>query len=246
MAIKVLNRGNNTSTDLTLLYNFLLENQSSTFLRDMTIEYGGSSGDPLTITSTNGSKSSIFKIQLKSASLSSQEVIRYTTNGLYWTTSTYAASGTRYSGCFLKAAILCNNGFILHLRGLNNSAYQSSGYTETTGIAVTIDNHDQISIIRTHQYLPSDTSFTLQDEYWSTISSTSTTSNSILIKPRYISNRTCLSPLASAADDPDEYLPYAYVATATQLASEGITAVRINNVDYITNGMWYIRDTPIE
>lgn len=246
MAIKVFSLGNNTNTSLRSFRDFLLENQSSTFLRDMTIECDGSSGDPLTITSTNDNKSSIFKIQLRSANTLSQEVIRYTTNGSYWTTNTYSASGSRYSGCFLKAAILCNNGFILHLRGLYNASVSSSGYTETTGIAVTIDNHNQISIIRTHQYLPSGTSFTLQDEYWSTISSTSTTSNSILIKPRYISNRTCLSPLASSADDPDEYLPYAYVATATQLASEGITAVRINNVDYITNGMWYIRDTPIE
>ena len=245
MAIKVFTLGNNTSTSLRSFRDFLLENQSSTFLKDMTIECEGATGDPLTITSTNGSKSSVFKIQLRSGTGSTQEVIRYTTNGSYWTTNTYTASTSRYSACYLKAAILCDNGFILHLRGLNNTTTTSSGYTESTGVAVTIDNHDQVSVIRTHQYLPSGTSFTLQDEYWSTITSTSTTSNSMLVKPRYISNRTCLSPLASSADDPDEYLPYAYVATATQLASEGITAVRINGVDYITNGEWYIRDNPI-
>lgn len=249
MAIKVLNRGNNTSTDLTLLYNFLLENQNGTFLENMTISYDTSTTPPeLTIVSANGTTRFRFKCDAI-AHHSGSEVTRYTTNGYYYANSTYASANTRYCSCYLKAVILCRNGLIFHFRGgynWNGSSTSSNTYTESVGIALTVDNHGELAYLKTTQYLPADTSFIVSNNYWYAISSTSSTGQQLCGNTRYGSNRTCLAPIATAAQDPDEYLPYAYVATASQLASEGLTAVRINGVDYITNGTWYIRDTPIE
>lgn len=246
MAIKVLNRGNNTSTDLTLLYNFLLENQNGTFLENMTISYESSVSPPvLTIVSVNGTTRFQFKCDAITAHIGS-EVTRYTTNGYYYANSTYASTNSRYCACFLKAVILCSNGLIFNFRGAYNWTSSNSGtYTESVGIALTVDNHGELACLRTSQYLPSDTSFNVSNNYWYAISSTASTGQQLCGNTRYGSNRTCLAPIATAAQDPDEYLPYAYVATASQLASEGLTAVRINGVDYITNGTWYIRDGEI-
>lgn len=245
MAIKVIDRGNNTNTNLSLFYDFLVQNKSSTFLNTMTFTYTAGNGNPLTITSANGS--STFKIQLAASSKGvDNEVTRYTTNGYYFANITYTSSTTCYSGCYLQSAILCDNGIIFNLRGYNSASSASANYIRNTiGIALTVDNHGELSILRTHQNLPDGTSYNMINNYWSAVSSTSTSAQTLRIETKFGSNRTCLAPIATAADDPDEYLPYAYVATSTQLAGEGLTAVRINGVDYITNGVWYIRDTPI-
>ena len=213
----------------------------------MTISYDSSTSPPeLTIVSANGTTRFRFRCDAISDHNGS-EVARYTTNGYYYANSTYASSNARYCACFLKAVILCGNGLIFNFRGAYNWGSSSTGtYTESVGIALTVDNHGELSCLRTSQYLPADTSFSISNYYWHAISSTSSSAQTLCGNTRYGSNRTCLAPIATAAQDPDEYLPYAYVATASQLASEGLTAVRINGVDYITNGTWYIRDTPIE
>lgn len=242
MAIKVFSRGNQTSTSLSLLYDFLVSNQQGTFLENMTItrtEAEGSNRENIVIASANAS----CKIQLyQRTSGTPGEVFRYTANGYYYANTTYVLSSQYYSACYLYSVILCDKGLIFDFRGLYNNTSSSYNYVHSVGIGLTVDNNGELACLRTTDYLPAQESYNMRNTEWQAISATSTTGMNTRIVTRFGTNRTALAPIPTLAENPDEYLPYAYAAIASQVANEGLQSVLINGKAYITNGVWYIKD----
>jgi hypothetical protein len=237
----------NAVTNITQFHDFLVEYKSSTFLKDMEISAVTTTSPPqITITSKNGTTT--LKILCRPEGGGSDTVFSYHANENFTSNSTTYGSGTAYwSSAFIKGAILCDKGIILHIYGM---AYASSSAAESynsLGYALTVDDNDELSVIATNNYIPVNADYVTTSNTIGIMHPLSTAKGSFRIQTQYGASQTCLSPLIPCnTSDPDARLPFAYGATQTQYPAERLGAVRLGGVDYITNGTWYIRDTPIE
>lgn len=151
---------------------------------------------------------------------------------------TWNTTDTAQRKCFVHSIMYCDNGFIL------TDKISSSNY-QVTALVMTVGSDGNLCALVNTGGAGSTTSIIPSNGYAVVCSKTSSPVNmnpstSVL----YGTNRTCLSPISvPQSEDPTLYLPYVWTATQTQLSAAGNTAVRINNNDYITNGMIYVKDS---
>lgn len=157
-------------------------------------------------------------------------------------------SWNNYGGFYIYGAIVCSNGILFKTYGRINTSsygtYYDFGFAlDKFGYLVLLT---RVQISDSYARLPADSS--CYD--WQVIGiNTPTISPTLKLKPHFGAERTALSPIipcGSYSGSEGNFLPNAYFGTQTQLSGMGLTAVRINGVDYITNGVIYIRDTPAE
>jgi len=233
----------NSNTNLTQFRSFLIEYQSSTFLKDMNIGsiYYATPTANMLITSKNGTTT--LTIQCRSATTGSSISFSYHANGNFTSDSnTYGSSGY-WSSAFIKGAILCDNGIILHIYGMSHGSSSSDSNYNSLGYALTVDDNGELSVIATNNYIPVDADYVTTSNTIGIMHPLSTAKGTFRIQTQYGASQTCLSPLIPCnTSDPDAYLPFAYGATQSQYPAERLGAVRLGGNDYITNGTWYIRD----
>lgn len=231
------------STNLSQFRNFLLEYKSSTFLKDMIIGYVSSSSLTayMTITSKNGTTT--LKIQCRTASAGSSVSFSYHANEDFtYNNNTYGASNY-WSSAYIKGAILCDNGIILHIYGMAFGSSGSAPSYNSLGYALTVDDNGELSVIATNNYIPFNADYATTSNNIGIMHPLSTAAGSFRIQTQYGASQTCLSPLIPCnTSDPNAYLPFAYGATQSQYPAERLGAIRLGGNDYITNGTWYIRD----
>lgn len=229
----------NSVTNITQFHDFLVEYKSSTFLKDMDIN--GTVAEQITITSKNGTTT--LKIQTKNAGTGSIACFSYHANENFTSASSTYGSGSYWSSAFIKGAILCDNGIILHIYGLSHGSSSSDSNYNSLGYALTVDDNGELSVIRTDNYIPVDADYVTTSNTIGIMHPLSTSKGSFRIQTQYGASQTCLSPLIPCnTSDPDAYLPFAYGATQSQYPAERLGAIRLGGNDYITNGTWYIRD----
>ena len=187
-------------------------------------------------------------LTIKYPSTTDQTVLQIMDNIGSYTTA--AKTNRNYDSNYYKfrRAIMCSNGLLFHGEGVSYSG--SSGSTNvisTPDVGFTFDkNGDPVVFYRKN---PDSSYYRLPTNVvkWQFLgTNTRSLDTYIYIQPRYSAKRTCLAPVIPDGDETNNYCPYCWTATHTQLSSEGLNAVRINDVDYITNGGIYIRDTPVE
>jgi hypothetical protein len=139
---------------------------------------------------------------------------------------------------YIVGAILCNKGLLLKYDAMNYNGQ----YIVSYAVGVTIDDDGKLAVIVTspESYIPpSNTSAISQ---WIAITSKTIAENDTACRPYFGANLTSLAPITAMAIDTNARLPYAYAAISTQLNQEGLQAISINGDNYITNGVWYIKD----
>lgn len=234
-------------TNLGQFRSFLVEYQSSTFLKDMNIGSIGYSSPTayMTITSKNGTTT--LKITCRGAASASGAIFSYHANENFTSNSNTNGGGGYWSSAFIKEAILCDNGIILHIYGMCHGSSSSSESYNSLGYALTVDDNGELSVIATNNYIPVDADYVTTSNTIGIMHPLSTSKGSFRIQTQYGASQTCLSPLIPCnTSDPNACLPFAYGATQSQYPIERLGAIRLGGADYITNGTWYIRDTPNE
>jgi hypothetical protein len=144
-------------------------------------------------------------------------------------------------GCMLRRAIMCSNGILFEFA---TSETTSAGICD---VGIVFDKNDD-PVIMFRRGMSSGTYRTpMASRDWGIYgTSTASLSPTVTILPKYGSKRTTLAPVIPEGIETENYCPNCWVASCTQLSSEGLNAVRINAVDYITNGCIYVRDIPTE
>lgn len=217
------------TASFTTFYTFLQQNKEGTFLENATITFNSESPDVLTI--SDGTAAVELKLY---ASTSSAEnyVVKLTGS-----TITSGLRATTYNGGYVKitGAMLCSTGLIFK----GESKYSSS-YTTDVYFILTVGSDGKLAVIypksgaaSTNQYSLDETNVLVYD---------STQIVTFGLKPQFDANITALAPIVSITPDNSSYLPFVQAATATQLPQVGLQAVKIDSTEYITNGVWYIKD----
>ena len=236
-----------TSADMSGLCDFLNANKSGTFLNDCTItrEVISTGLEGLYITQEDPNnpgyynKISIFTYYGGSNHRTGQYEYLDSEQTVIRTWVTPDASNNQNRR--IRELMFCDNGFMLTMHvGTNATAFCNI-------VIITIDsNGNLILMIPSSSTMPTQTG--LPTIGYHIVSNTTVTSQALTPAAIiYGTNRTCLAPIAVPfSEDPTAYLPYAWVASQTQLSAlsnPAFTGVRINNEDYITNGMIYIKDS---
>ena len=227
MAISRFQQGSG-SFDLSVFFQWLNAHKSGTFLENMTLTNSTTShtNDTITITDTD----STVKIMANQGN--HVPVLDFTAGSFNMEYGTQAASGAT---AYLVGALLCSKGLIIQYNG----SYLTYNNINNYGIAVTVDNNEKLAFIANHSLIPApDETITS----WSTGATGSTTSAQRTCRPNFQASSTSLAPITAQGNDDNLYLPYAYAAISTQLNQEGMYAVVIDGKQYISNGVWYIKD----
>lgn len=231
-------------TNITQFHDFLVEYKSSTFLKDMEISNVSSATNKAFIMITSKNGTTTLGIQSRNASGGSDTVFSYHANENFTSNNITMGSGTAYwSSAFIKGAILCDNGIILHIYGLAYDSTSSHPNYNSLGYALTVDDNGELSVIATNDYIPVNADYVTTSDTIGIMHPLSTSKGTFRIQTQYGASQTCLSPLIPCnTSDPNAYLPFAYGATQSQYPAERLGAIRLGGNDYITNGTWYIRD----
>ena len=218
---------NEPSENLSELYAFLTANKEGTFLENYALSLvtniEGTSNAKLTI------GTHLF-IQCLT-DFNKSNVVSY--SGTYTSLTFDNFTSSDRDAFQLSSAILCTNGLIL-------SGYDVTASKSICRIIITVDDSGELAVI-----LPSKSaySFSAADTDYSLMTADSTMTTVINIEPSFSSNLTSLAPAAVKAMEATRTLPFAYAALTTQLVSEGLEAVLIDGAPFITNGIWYIKDS---
>jgi len=210
------------------LYNFLNTNKAGTFLDDVTIELSEDT-TKLTISTANAT----FEISAGEIA-GTANIATFTANV---TSSLAARDGV--SGFYpvrIKGAILCNKGLIFDV---------SSDYGHSPEIALTVDNIGELAVIFKYRssFLSSGPSVSVNSISGYRITATGSSSQAtVALTPQYGARKTSLAPIVPMCNDNSISLPYAYAALHTQAPDVGLQSMRMNGSNYITNGVWYIKD----
>jgi hypothetical protein len=220
--------------NMTVFCNWLNDHKTGTFLEDMTITVITSTGtnDSVKIHDTTNGQ---YIIYTAISSYSGQLVLQYN-NGTstVCTKSTNSVSGA-YTTAYISEAILCNNGMIVKYQ--NND----SGYWYWN--CLTVDEDGKLSLIITSNgTIPHADNNASTDGSFYIYSPSSSTVPNIYLFTTYGQNKTILVPTPINTIGDVTFLPYAYASVYTELTGLGLTAVRMNNEDYITNGTFYVKD----
>ena len=217
------------STNLSAFYQWLITNKAGTFLEDVTIVNTTVShtNDRIVLSSANSD------VYIDSAIGNGAAVLQFVSGSLTFVARTEANS---YAEDYITGAILCSKGLIMQFYG---QFAQGSNYNNSYGVCVTVDNNGELAIISTTGAIPTSTT---EITTWVACAAGSTTNAQRNCRPYYQANRTALAPITAQGNDVELSLPYAYAAISTQLNQEGLYPVAINGDNYITNGVWYIKD----
>lgn len=234
---------NNNVTSISNLVSWINEHKSSPF-GDFRFVY--TQGDGLCIREDETTSSSICIID---RNITNAWIV-WIGNQIKEQQNLILTSATTAAEFTITKAIICSGGILFEVYGKNGQhSGSASTYYRSFDLGLTIDKNGRPCIIyrwykqASYARLP----LTANVTNWKILGVGFTSTDvPVTIKPIFNSNKTTLAPVVPDSSDVDNYLPYCYMATATQLPNEGLTAVRINGVDYITNGIFYIRDTPLE
>jgi hypothetical protein len=136
----------------------------------------------------------------------------------------------------IGTALLCNNGLLI-----NYSFISGSGSVVYSAIVITVDSEGDLSLIRvagTEDYHLWNTKTTML--VYSYASSKPCT---LTLTPHYCCSLTSIAAVPVICTDSSRYLPDAFSAIATQIASESINIVSLDGVLYATNGIIYLRES---
>lgn len=233
------------------LVSFLNENKTGTFLEniDITATNDGGTDFPIIVFQQvlegTGNMNQVSLLTLSSNNYKS--TVKYLVKRNDTAIINFATNDNGQSSFYkyMYDCLLCTNGLIVRQRIYDST----SSYRIATPFILTVDNNNRLVVFCVNQ---GKTLYSVYDNYstyssYLVMSDQTPTVKSIVTQPAYETNRTCLAPIAiPASNQVDLYLPYTWVASQTQLSSPGLYAVRINGVDYITNGTIYIKDTPAE
>ena len=232
------------------LINFLNENKAGTFLENLNLindNTEGSSYPKIIFQQTLEGTENIDRVSLLTSSSSDySSTVKYQIerDGVWTNFATNDSDQSQFYR-YMYDCLLCTNGLIIRQRIYDSN----SSYRIVTPFILTVDNNGRLVVFcvnRGKTTYPVDGNYSTYGSYL-VMSDQTTAVKSIVTQPTYTTNRTCLAPIAiPASNQVDLYLPHAWVASQTQLSSPGLYAVRINGVDYITNGTIYIKDTPAE
>lgn len=216
------------ASDMQSLYGFLNANKAGTFLEDVTI--GLSENDTkLTISTTDAT----FEISAGSI-VGTDNLATFTANV---TSSIVVRSGSSgQSSIKLKGAILCNKGLIFDI---------SCDFGHSPEIALTIDNTGDLAVIfkNSSSFLSGGSSTAIISISGYCITATSSISEAtVTLTPQYGAQKTSLAPIVPMCNDNSISLPYIYAALHTQTSDVGIQSMTMDGNNYITNGVWYIKD----
>jgi len=217
------------SGDMRSLYDFLSANKAGTFLENTTIELS-QDASTLTISTTNAT----FEICV--GSIAGTSNIATFTGDIISSLMAKQATSSPY-GIQMKGAILCNNGLIIEIKYSNHSS--------SPEIALTIDNIGELAIIfkNNSYFIGSGSSADVNAISGYRVTDTNSSSEATAtLTPQYGAQKTSLAPIVPMCNDNSISLPYVFAALHTQAASQGIQAMRMNGSNYITNGVWYIKD----
>ena len=235
---------------VTELITFLNENKTGTFLENISLtEYtDGSSYPKIRFLQTLEGTGNTNDIKLTTSSSSEyRSTVSYLVKRNDATVINFATNDNDQSSFwrYMYDCLLCANGLIVRQRIYDSS----SSYRIVTPFILTVDNNGRLVVFcvnRGKTVYAVDANYSTYSSYL-VMSDQTPAVKSINTTPAYTTNRTCLAPIAiPSSNQVDLYLPYTWVASQTQLSSPGLYAVRINGVDYITNGTIYIKDTPAE
>ena len=238
------------SHGVTELINFLNENKAGTFLENLNLindNTEGNSYPKIIFQQTLEGTGNIDQVSLITASSGDyKSTVKYQIerDGVWTNFATNDSDQSQFYR-YMYDCLLCTNGLIIRQR-----IYDSTqSWRITTPFILTVDNNGHLVVFCVHK---GKTAYPVDDNYstygsYLVMSDQTPAVKSINTQPTYTTNRTCLAPIAiPASNQVDLYLPHAWVASQTQLSTPGLYAVRINGVDYITNGTIYIKDTPAE
>ena len=227
MAIKKFSQ--NQTLDMTLFKQWIDENKSGTFLENLTItlEQATNPNDAIKFLDNDGT---YFILRTTNGATSFQMYQYHTSGGTNIIRTTEAYS---QATAYLYGAILCQKGMILRYY----ARIGSSAYTYVYSIAITVDNNGKLSTI-----VGANSVFSTDISNFITFSPTATEWGKCTAYPCFGAKSTCLAPLTIEGLTESLMLPYAFVAVKTQLLNLGLEAVQIDGKQYITNGVWYIKD----
>lgn len=161
---------------------------------------------------------------------------------LCYTNTPYDSNRYQFRKC-----IMCGNGMLFQMGGINYKEFDNGNTFTSYDVGITFDKNERIVVFFRAKNSDGLYALPTTGNAWSFLGpQPSGYYNSFTVAPRYGSKRTTLAPVCPESNTDDNYCPNCWTATRTQLASEGLNAVRINGVDYITNGGIYIRDIPSE
>lgn len=215
--------------DLTQFYNFLNTNKAGTFLDNMTIELV--SNNELTITSANQTTIT-FYTNNSSAGITFEGNITSSIKP-----ENRSASGNNPAS--FGSCLLCNNGLIVNA-GADIYGTQYYG----AQVAITVDSTGDLAVIFRNSALlvNSGENTPIGINGYRVIAADSVVESVISLWTQYEAQKTSLAPIVPICNDNSISLPYAYAALHTQAIGVGLQAMRMNGSNYITNGVWYIKD----
>lgn len=208
-------------------YNFLNANKAGTFLDDVTIELS-QEDTKLTISTAN----STFEISAGSIAGTSN-LATFTANTTSTLIARVGASGAQEIQ--INGAVLCKNGLIISA---------SWNDTHSPEIALTIDNNGELAVIfkRISSFINNSSNVIYSISGYRITTTGSSSEASVTLTPQYGAQKTSLAPIVPMCNDNSISLPYAYAALHTQAPDVGLQSMRMNGSNYITNGVWYIKD----
>lgn len=236
---------------VTELITFLNEHKTGTFLENINITASTDSSTyyPIIVFQQvlEGTGNVNQVSLLTSAGSDYKSTVKYLVKRNDATVINFATNDSDQSNFYryMYDCLLCANGLIIRQRIYDST----SSYRIVTPFILTVDNNGHLVVFCVNK---GKTAYSVDNNYstynyYLIMSDQTPTVRSISAVPTYTTNRTCLAPIAiPASNQVDLYLPHTWVASQTQLSSPGLYAVRINGVDYITNGTIYIKDTPAE
>lgn len=215
------------ASNMQSFYNFLNTNKAGTFLDNATIGLS-EEGTKLTISTANAT----FEISVGSI-LGTSNLAAFTANV---TSSLIVRAGSsRHSSIKIKGAILCSKGIIFDI--------SSDDLGHSPEIVLTVDNAGDLAVIFKDSSSFCDSSGALISISGYRVTATDSSSEAtVTLTPQYGAQKTSLAPIVPMCNDNSISLPYVFAALHTQAASQGIQAMRMNGSNYITNGVWYIKD----
>lgn len=210
-------------------YDFLNTNKTGTFLENTTIELSQDTST-LTIATANAT----FEIHI--GSVAGTNNIVTLTGDIVSGLLARAGNSSTYA-ILMKEAILCNNGLIINIFW--------EGHSNSPEILLTIDNTGELAVIlkSSSAFITGGSSASVATISGYRVTAAGSSSEAtVTLTPQYGAQKTSLAPIVPMCNDNSISLPYAYAALHTQAPDVGLQSMRMNGSNYITNGVWYIKD----
>ena len=217
----------NKTYNLTQFYNWLQSKKSGTFLENMTVTLESAADNDSVLTIESAHAKLTFNPK---ESPSSWAVVSLTGESKTWN---YENSGINYNtaGTWLVKAIICSKGIIFNTQTLYNSSAICDNY-----FGVTVDDSGEVALLRRNGYFNNSTTTGYLGVAYKSTNDYITT-----LTPAFNSSLTSIAPIVPTTSNEVKF-PYAFAALHTQQNSFGLSAVSIDGSNYITDGMFYIKD----